>query len=70
MLDRLRHRIRAEGDGVLTAAVPPRGHRLSLEQMGQRMRAAPAWIEPSADEKVQLSRQLDEWFGENDYYGH
>jgi hypothetical protein len=66
MLDRLRHRIRAEGEGVLTAAVPPRGHRLSLEQMG----AAPDWIEPSADEKVQLLRQLDEWFGENGCDGH
>jgi hypothetical protein len=39
-----------------------------LEQMGQRMRAARDWIEPSADEKVQLSRQVNKWFAENGYY--
>jgi len=31
------------------------------------MRAVRDWIEPSADQKVQLSRQVDKWFAENGY---
>ena len=53
------------------AGCDPREQLLAvLEQKGQRMRAARDWIEPSADEKVQFSWQVDKWFAENGYYGH
>ena len=62
---------RRHAETLEAAGGDPREQLLAvLEQMGQRMRAARDWIEPSADEKVQLSRQVDKWFAENGYYDH
>jgi hypothetical protein len=61
----------AKRPGSKAAGGDPREQLLAvLEQMGQRMRAARDWIEPSADQKVQLSWQVDKWFAENGYYDH
>jgi hypothetical protein len=38
-----------------------------LEEMGQRMRAAPDWVEPTPDEQAQSARALDVWFREHGY---
>jgi len=38
-----------------------------LEQMGQRLRAAPDWVEPTPDEQAQSACALDVWFREHGY---
>ena len=59
---------RRQAAALEAAGGDPRKQLLAvLEQMGQRMRAVRNWIEPSADQKVQLSRQVDKWFAENGY---
>jgi hypothetical protein len=38
-----------------------------LAEMGERMRAAPDWVEPTPDEQAQSARALDVWFREHGY---
>jgi hypothetical protein len=38
-----------------------------LEEMSQRMRAAPDWVEPTPDEQAQSACAVDVWFREHGY---
>jgi hypothetical protein len=59
---------RRHSETLEAAGGDPREQLLAvLEQMGQRMRAARDWIEPTPDEQAQSARALDVWFGEHGY---
>ena len=38
-----------------------------LEEMGQRLRADPNFVEPTPAEKAQSARELERWFRERGY---
>ena len=57
---------RRRATALEAAGGDPREQLLAvLEQMGQRMRAAPDWVEPTPDEQAQSARALDVWFREH-----
>jgi hypothetical protein len=33
-----------------------------LDQMAERMRAAPGWVEPTAEERAEHAREVERWF--------
>ena len=40
-----------------------------LDEMGERMRAAPGWVEPTEAERQQNLADLEAWFHEHGYGG-
>ena len=59
---------RRHAETLEAAGGDPRQQLLAvLEQMGQRLRAAPDWVEPTPDEQAQSARALDVWFREHGY---